>query len=214
MHPVQLALASVFVAFTGMSMGSSLIGLIALSMSALALGYQNHPLMSTLLGGLLSNQLSNCMYAQDKGLANSKYQIFVKFNQPQRPFKRFTFVCNPNIVEFSNYVIKVVRPRGTQIIRAPVQVKAPAVPIRGGGQSIEHVILENYTKNSETINSIEIEFFLQATPEASQKLYKFKNILSCMEFRTYSDQTQFSVVTRKEGGGDFPGFKLVGTCKE
>jgi hypothetical protein len=214
MHPVQLALASVLVAFTGMSMGSSLLGLIALSMSALALGYQNHPLMSTLLGSLLSNQLSNCMYAQDKGLANSKYQIFVKFNKPQRPFKKFTFVCNPNIVEFSNYVIKVVRPRGTQIIRAPVQVKAPAVSIRGGGQSIEHVIVENYTKNSETINSIEIEFFLQATPEAAQKLYKFKNILSCMEFRTYSDQTNFSVVTRKEGGGDFPGFKLVGTCKE
>lgn len=207
MHPVQLALSSIFVAFARMSLGSSLLSMIALSMSALALAHQNHPIIGSLFGAIppptIPRGSGEGVYAtsiQEEGDYNV---CIVVYNAPLK-YDRFSFVYNPNAFEFSKVTAQASRVSGTTKLtpELPVDLGPLVQGLLTGGPAREVVVDRNYPalQNKNHINHITLQFYLKKSA-GPDSLSKFRKLLSCVEFRRYDGNVNVpkQVIVRKSG---------------
>ena len=103
MSTVQYALGALLVALTGIYAGSSLLGLVAVSLAALSLSYQGHPLLTSYLGYGMEKNILLATYAIDS--VNKVYAYKVKYYYP-KDFVEYAFVYKPSDVFFDYYYIQ------------------------------------------------------------------------------------------------------------
>lgn len=166
MHPVHLAFSAMFAAFAGMTFGSTLLGLLALSLAALSLSYQGHPLMSFFMASYYANDL---VVSFDK--TRYPYKFIVTLYKPLS-FTDFYYEYDPANVAFSRYMVKVKGKNGWYKGNVP-QTLSPNQGIAGIKEKIYPPGVQNFSGSD--IEYIEYTFYLDEADYASIK-NKFKNV--------------------------------------
>lgn len=198
MNPVQLAFVALLAAFTGMHLGSSLLGMGAILLATLALVHQGHPILQSLLGGaVFTNTLTLKTLTESKG---KTYVYIVTYSAPTA-FTSLDFVFDYNNAFFDDYQISPKRKSWYDPSFNYAKRKDKGLVV-GESTKLKCNILNSYSRpegKPQFLENVIIQFYYYVRPDAvlhKELLTKFKNLMSVGQFRQYTSTKNYSEPTR------------------
>lgn len=209
MTPLKLAFLAISTAFAGMYLGSSLLGMIAISLASLSIIHQGHPLSNTLLADVPAyNDLMTCSYKVENNKQN--YVWIIKYWQPLA-FNEFKYVYPVSDVYFDEYSIQPVY---TSWSNPNFNLNRRGTADKGGivfGESDKLAVstISTYTRpegQPQFLKYIVLQFFFYVKSDPTQHnelLQKFKALPTKGQFRKYSNSTTYSIVPRADAASNW-----------
>lgn len=209
MTPLKLAFVAISTAFAGMYLGSSLLGMIAISLAALSIAHQGHPLSSTLLSAVPAyNDMLTCSYKVENNKKN--YVWIIKYWQPLA-FNEFKYVYPISDVFFDEYSVQPVYKSWTD---PSFNLNRRGTSNKGGivfGESDKLAVptVSTYTRpegQPQFLQYIIMQFFYYVRDDSTKHaelLAKFKALPSKGQFRKYSNASAYSIVPRADAASNW-----------
>ena len=187
MHPITFALSAIGTAIAGMYMGSSLLGLLAISFAALAL-VQNSRLKQV-LGHTVTqpNKVEASATTQTKD-GKKEWVFIVKYQHPEN-FNKLTFKYPRNEACFTSYRVQIKYNNDSNDFGRKTDIGT-----QGSDNKHELVLVPGrYTKtSSKWIETITIQFFQPLSTDTTvNQCYadRFKKLLQKGAFYAYQQNT-------------------------
>lgn len=172
-------------------MGSSLLGLIAISMAALSLTYSGHPLIQSIVGA--TTTFKDSLYVQSMVQSDkTTYVYIVTYNRPSS-FTDFAFEYLPNDVYFDQYSVQPQYHQWTDM-QFNIGRRSDKSVVANDPKKVCIRTVAGYTQKADNdakyLDSITVQFFYNTAshdPEFN-KIYlpKFKNMFSNGAFMRYT----------------------------